>query len=134
LTQEKINQTITEKFTLEKFLEGPDGITRLVFEDLLNDPDTDKSRILFTDINRRNCQYVDSDGNLRCDPGFQMTHKMISEPLKQANHGIFVNNRNKDKVMYEFIYEDNAKTIKDLPTFVNGLNKMYSDRICFNSS
>jgi hypothetical protein len=69
---------------------------------LFIDSETQKPKIICTDLSRKNFKYRNPNtGEVEVDPGFQKTHDKVRMPLAQANWNIY-----KDKLKLADRYRD----------------------------
>ena len=92
LTKDWITQMFHQHFNLDTFHGGPDEIAKLTAQVILTDPESQKPKVVCTDISRKNFRYVENgeQQELQVDPGFQRTHALIKEPLSKANIRMYV--------------------------------------------
>jgi hypothetical protein len=92
LTKDQITQIFHQHFNKDTFHGGPDEIAKLTAQVILTDPESQKPKVICTDISRKNFRYVEhgEQQELQVDPGFQRTHALIKEPLSKANIRIYV--------------------------------------------
>ena len=89
--EKQIEQILHENFTEDIFLGGPDRIAELAAHFLLTDYETQKPKVVCTDVSRKTYRYVNHQTQeLQVDPGFQKTHRLIKRPLGEANLRVFV--------------------------------------------
>lgn len=119
--QEKWMERIKEEFTAETFYGGSDKIIELANRTLLTDPETQKPKVICTDINRRHYRYIDENtGELKTDPGFQILHDNLRFPLSKANLQFFLQ-------ILEFT-ETDRKIFSSNDDFINS-RKQFSDKL-----
>jgi hypothetical protein len=100
-----IEQQLAESFTEKVFHGGPRKIIEMATQLLFTDPETQKPKIICTDLSRKNFKYRNPDtGEIEVDPGFQKTHDRVRIPLAQANWNIYV-----DKLKQADCYRDTWK-------------------------
>lgn len=88
--EKRIEELLEENFTQDVFLGGPDKIAEMTAQYLLTDLETQKPKVMCTDVSRKMYRYLDPETQeLQTDPGFQKTHRLIKRPLEQANLRIF---------------------------------------------
>lgn len=88
--EKRMEQLLEENFTQDVFLGGPDKIAEMAAQYLLTDLETQKPKVMCTDVSRKMYRYVDPETQeLQTDPGFQKTHRLIKRPLEQANLRVF---------------------------------------------
>jgi predicted RNase H-like nuclease (RuvC/YqgF family) len=126
--QQWMEQVLEENFTEDVFRGGPDKIAELAAQVLLMDTETQKPKVVCTDISRKMYRFIDPETHaLQVDPGFQKTHRLIKWPLGQANLRVFTDtfmhndpddlHRDQWKVNDEFI-EDHHKFPEKLHAFL----------------
>jgi hypothetical protein len=97
-----IEQQLLESFTEEVFHGGPKKIIEMAIQLFFTDPETQKPKIICTDLSRKNFKYRNPNtGEIEVDPGFQKTHDKVRMPLAQANWSIY-----KDKLKLADRYRD----------------------------
>jgi hypothetical protein len=125
LTKEQITQLFYQHFNLDTFHGGPEEIAKLTAQVILTNPETQKPKVVCTDISRKNFKYVtymDEEQEIQVDPGFQKTHDLIKEPLSKANIRIYVDKlQNNDK--YHDQWRKNEDFISDRTGFSDRLVK-----------
>jgi hypothetical protein len=125
LTKEQITQLFYQHFNLDTFHGGPEEIAKLTAQVILIDPETQKPKVICTDISRKNFKYVtyvDEEQEIQVDPGFQKTHDLIKEPLSKANIRMYVDKlQNNDK--YHDQWRKNEDFISDRSGFSDKLVK-----------
>jgi hypothetical protein len=89
LTTDQITQLFYQHFNLATFHGGPEEIAKLTARVILTNPETQKPKVICTDISRKNFRYVDEEQEVQVDPGFQKTHDLIKEPLSKANIRVY---------------------------------------------
>jgi hypothetical protein len=123
-----MEQILEENFTEDVFRGGPEKIAELAAHVLLMDAETQKPKVLCTDLSRKTYRFIDPHTQeLQVDPGFQKTHRLIKRPLGQANLRVFTDSfmrndpddlhRDQWKVNDEFI-EDHHKFPEKLHSFL----------------
>jgi hypothetical protein len=122
LTKEQITQLFYNYFKLNTFHGGPDEIAKLTAQVILTDPETQKPKVVCTDLSRKNFKYVDDEQEVQVDPGFQKTHDLIKEPLSKANIRVFVDDLQKDD-QYHDQWRKNEDFISDRTGFSDKLVK-----------
>jgi len=96
LSKDQITQLFHQHFNLDTFRGGPDEIAKLTAQVILTDPDSQKPKMVCTDLSRKNFKYVElrEQQELQVDPGFQRTHDLLKEPLSKANIRVYVDQLN----------------------------------------
>ena len=95
---DEIQRVLRQHFTSEVYNGGPDKIAELVAKFLLTDPETQKPRVVCTDASRKMFRYIDPESKeLQTDTGLHNTHKIIKNPLVQANLSVFLETRQRDE-------------------------------------
>jgi hypothetical protein len=91
LDKRLIKELLDEYFTTDVFLGGPDGIAKFTAQVILKDSETNKTKLVCTDLSRKNFRYVEpgQEQQLQVDPGFQKTHDLIRDPLLRANMHVY---------------------------------------------
>ena len=85
-SQEEIEKIIKAHFTEEVFLGGPGAIARMIVRHILQDPESNKYRLLCTDSSRKHFKYVDSKtGEVQIDYRFQRFYDLLKTPSERAN-------------------------------------------------
>ncbi len=84
LDPDTVRATIEEHFDKKCFMQGIDGITRMVTEELLTDKQSGKKKMLCTDLARRKVKYV-VNGQIVQDVGMQKTLDLICPNLAHVN-------------------------------------------------
>jgi hypothetical protein len=84
LDAESVQAMIEEHFDKKCFLEGIEGITKMVAEEILTDRETGKKKMLCTDLARKKVKYV-VNGKVVHDIGMQKTLELICPNLAQVN-------------------------------------------------
>jgi hypothetical protein len=116
LTPEIVEQIVAEHFTQEAFEKGPNELAKLVVDKILTDPETQKKKVMCTDISRRVFRYLDAlVQEPQLDLGFQKTHGMIKPPLTRMNVEILqeLERRGSSTIRYpfqsnhDFIWDEN---------------------------
>jgi chromosome segregation ATPase len=95
LTKDQITQMFYQHFNQDTFRGGPDEIAKLTAQVILTDSESQKPKVICTDISRKNFKYVELGEQqelqvLQVDPGFQRTHDLLKEPLSNANIRVYV--------------------------------------------
>jgi uncharacterized protein YhaN len=110
LTKDWITQMFDQHFTLDTFHGGPDEIAKLTAQVILTAPESQKPKVICTDISRKNFRYVEhgEQQELQVDPGFQRTHALIKEPLSKANIRVYV-----DELKYAEHHRDQWRKNED---------------------
>ena len=124
--EERVKRILEQKFTQDVFLGGPDKIAEFTATYLLTDPETQKPRVVCTDVSRKVYRYVDPETReLQVDPGFQRTHKLLKRPLEQANLGMFYDQflRNDPDDLYRDQWKKNDEFIEDPHRFPDKLHQ-----------
>jgi hypothetical protein len=121
LDSQSVKHLVNQHFTTDVFFGGPDEIAKFTAQVILKDPDTNKTKLICTDLSRKNFRYLPcatvtqsyedpGQQTLHVDPGFQKTHQLIREPLVRANIQVYtdvlkVNEEHRDqwKANDEFI-------------------------------
>ena len=125
LTKDQITQLFYEHFNRETFQGGPDEIAKLTAQVILTDPDSQKPKVICTDLSRKNFKYVElgEQQELQVDPGFQRTHDLLKEPLSKANIRVYVDELNNDD-QYRDQWQKNEEFITDRTGFSDKMLKM----------
>lgn len=84
LDAESVRALIEEHFDKKCFMQGAEGITKMVANQLLTDQETGKKKMLCTDLARRKVKYI-IDGKVVHDVGMQRTLDLICPNLAQVN-------------------------------------------------
>jgi hypothetical protein len=85
-SQAEIEQIIKTHFTEEVFLGGPGAIARMIVRHILQDPESNKYRLLCADSSRKHFKYVDSKtGEVQIDHRFQRFYDLLTTPSDKAN-------------------------------------------------
>lgn len=124
--EKRMEQILIENFTQDVFLGGPDKIAEFAAQHLLTDPETQKPRVVCTDISRKTYRYIDPlTRELQVDPGFQKTHRMLKRPLEQANLRVFYDEflRNDPDDLYRDQWKKNDEFIEDPTRFPDKLHQ-----------
>lgn len=124
--EKRIEQILIENFTQDVFLGGPDKIAEFAAQYLLTDPETQKPKVVCTDVSRKVYRYVDPETQeLQVDPGFQKTHRMLKRPLEQANLRVFYDDflRNDPDDLYRDQWKKNDEFIEDSHRFPDKLHQ-----------
>jgi hypothetical protein len=90
LTKDRVTQLFSQHFNVDTFHGGPDEIAKLTAQVILTDSESQKPKVICTDMSRKNFKYVNEEQELQVDPGFQRTHALIKEPLSRANIQVYV--------------------------------------------
>lgn len=124
--EKRIEQILEETFTEDVFLGGPEKIAQVAAQFLLIDPESQKPRIVCTDISRKMYRYIDPQTReLQIDPGFQKTHRLIRRPLEQANLRVFYDYflRNDPDDLHRDQWKRNDEFIEDSNKFPEKLHQ-----------
>ena len=85
-SQEEIEQIIKTHFTEEVFLGGPRAIAQMIVRHILQDPESNKFRLLCTDSSRKHFKYVNAKtGEVQIDYRFQKFYDLLKTPSQRAN-------------------------------------------------
>jgi hypothetical protein len=84
LDADSVQSMIDEHFDKKCFLQGAEGITKMVAQRLLTDQETGKKKIICTDVARKKVKYM-IDGKIVQDIGMQKTLDLICPNLVQVN-------------------------------------------------
>jgi len=84
LDADTVKAMVEEHFDKKCFMQGIDGITKMVAEELLTDKETGKKKMLCTDVARKKVKYV-IDGKVVQDVGMQKTLDLLCPNLVQIN-------------------------------------------------
>jgi F0F1-type ATP synthase membrane subunit b/b' len=85
-SQEEIEKIIKTHFTEEVFLGGPSAIAQMIVRHILQDPESNKYRLLCADSSRKHFKYVDSKtGEVQIDYRFQRFYDLLKTPSDKAN-------------------------------------------------
>ena len=125
LTKDQITQLFDQHFDLNTFHGGPDEIAKLTAQVILTDPDSQKPKVICTDLSRKNFKYLEhgEQQELQVDPGFQRTHDLLKEPLSKANIRVYVDELNNDD-QYRDQWQKNEEFITDRTGFSDKMLKM----------
>jgi hypothetical protein len=116
-----IEQQLLESFTEEVFHGGPRKIIEMVTQLLFTHPETQKPKIICTDLARKNFKYRNPNtGEIEVDPGFQKTHDKVRMPLARANWNIYVD-KLKQAEHYRDKWNSNNSFIGDRSRFADKL-------------
>jgi hypothetical protein len=116
-----IEQQLLESFTEEVFHGGPRKIIEMATQLLFTDPETQKPKIICTDLARKNFKYRNPDtGEIEVDPGFQKTHDKVRVPLARANWNIYAD-KLKSADCYRDTWNCNNSFIGDRTRFADKL-------------
>jgi hypothetical protein len=124
--EKRLEQILEETFTQDVFLGGPEKIAQVAAQFLLIDPESQKPRVVCTDISRKMYRYIDPDTHeLQIDPGFQKTHRLIKRPLEQANLRVFYDYflRNDPDDLHRDQWKKNDEFIEDSNKFPEKLHQ-----------
>ena len=122
LTKDQITQLFYQHFNLATFHGGPEEIVKLTARVILTNPETQKPKVICTDISRKNFRYVDEEQEVQVDPGFQKTHDLIKEPLSKANIRVYTDDLNTAD-QYRDQWRKNEDFISDRTGFSDQLIK-----------
>jgi hypothetical protein len=122
LTNDQITQLFYQHFKVSTFHGGPEEIAKLTAQVILTNPETQKPKVICTDISRKNFRYVGEGQEVQVDPGFQKTHDLIKEPLSKANIRVYVEDLNNDD-QYRDQWRKNEDFISDRTGFSDKLIK-----------
>jgi hypothetical protein len=91
LDKQNIKKLLNDHFTPDIFFGGPDEIAKFTAQVILKDSETNKPKLVCTDLSRKNFRYLDpvQEQQLQVDPGFQKTHDLIRDPLLRANMHVY---------------------------------------------
>jgi len=84
LDADSVRAIIEEHFDKKCFMQGAEGITKMVASQLLTDHETGKKKMLCTDLARRKVKYV-VNGQIVQDVGMQKTLDLICPNLAHVN-------------------------------------------------
>ena len=85
-SQEEIEKIIKTHFTEEVFLGGPRAIAQMIVRYILQDPESNKYRLLCADSSRKHFKYVDAKtGEVQIDHRFQKFYDLLKTPSQRAN-------------------------------------------------
>jgi hypothetical protein len=85
-SEEEIEKIIKAHFTEEVFLGGPRAIAQMIVRHILQDPESNKYRLLCADSSRKHFKYVDSKtGEVQIDHRFQRFYDLLTTPSDKAN-------------------------------------------------
>ena len=85
-SQEEIEKIIKTHFTEEVFLGGPRAIAQMIVRYILQDPESNKYRLLCADSSRKHFKYVDAKtGEVKIDHRFQKFYDLLKTPSQRAN-------------------------------------------------
>jgi hypothetical protein len=116
-----IEDQIREFFTEEVFHGGPRKIIEMTTQLLFTDPETQKPKMICTDLSRKNFKYRNPDtGEIEVDPGFQKTHDKVRMPLARANWHIYAD-KLKSADRYRDTWNCNNSFIGDRTRFADKL-------------
>jgi hypothetical protein len=116
-----IEQQLLESFTEEVFHGGPRKIIEMVSRLLFTHPETQKPKIICTDLARKNFKYRNPNtGEIEVDPGFQKTHDKVRVPLARANWNIYAD-KLKSSDRYRDKWNSNDSFIGDRSRFADKL-------------
>jgi hypothetical protein len=87
LNKEEIKHVLKEQFTIQTFHGGPKAIMEVV-NTLIVDPETQKSKLICTDINRQTFKYINEDREMKTDPKCKNTYNLIKGPTMDMNSQI----------------------------------------------
>ena len=87
--QKHLEELFRQEFTEDIFFEGPDGITRLVVENVLVDQESGKFKMICTDASRKHFKYTE-EGEVKTDHGMNRLHDLVKKPLANANMMIYL--------------------------------------------
>ena len=85
-SEEEIEKIIKTHFTEEVFLGGPRAIAQMIVRHILQDPESNKFRLLCTDSSRKHFKYVNAKtGEVQIDYRFQKFYDLLKTPSQRAN-------------------------------------------------
>ena len=85
-SQVELEKIIKIHFTEEVFLGGPRAIAQMIVRHILQDPESNKFRLLCSDSSRKHFKYVDSKtGEVQIDHRFQKFYDLLTTPTDKAN-------------------------------------------------
>ena len=85
-SEEEIEKIIKAHFTEEVFLGGPRAIAQMIVRHILQDPESNKFRLLCTDSSRKHFKYVNAKtGEVQIDHRFQKFYDLLKTPSQRAN-------------------------------------------------
>jgi hypothetical protein len=90
LTQNQIEETISNKYTENHFMKGQKGVAEFCLKNIIVTPEK-KLMLKCTDPARKVFIYVDEEGKIHKDIGADKFIDMIEEPVKKASKQIYLN-------------------------------------------
>jgi hypothetical protein len=85
-SQVELEKIIKIHFTEEVFLGGPRAIAQMIVRYILQDPESNKYRLLCADSSRKHFKYVDlKTGEVKIDHRFQKFYDLLTTPSDKAN-------------------------------------------------
>lgn len=108
LNADTVKAMVEEHFDKKCFMQGIDGITKMVAEELLTDKETGKKKMLCTDLSRRKVKYV-IDGKVVQDVGMQKTLDLLCPNLLHVN----MLHSKREGPPGDDVYLSNAEFIRD---------------------